>query len=97
MADYVLTYDVNTQDRAGRRRLRRMAQLCEDYGQRVQLSVFECSVDELQLDALAARAAEIIDAKLDSLRIYHLHGGRGRAVRVLGRDGYIDYTDPLLA
>lgn len=97
MADYVLTYDVNTEDRAGRRRLRRMARLCEDYGQRVQLSVFECSVDDRQLDALLARAREIIDAAQDSLRVYRLQGGRDKAVQTLGRDGYVDYTEPLLA
>lgn len=97
MADYVLTYDVNTEDRAGRRRLRRMARLCEDYGQRVQLSVFECSVDDRQLDALLARAREIIDAAQDSLRVYRLQGGRDKSVQTLGRDGYVDYAEPLLA
>jgi CRISPR-associated protein Cas2 len=84
-------------DRAGRRRLRRMARLCEDYGQRVQLSVFECSVDDMQLDALMARARAVIDANRDSLRVYRLQGGRDKAVRTLGRDGYVDYTQPLLA
>lgn len=97
MADFVLTYDVNTEDRAGRRRLRRMARLCEDYGQRVQLSVFECTVDDMQLDGLLARAREIIDAAQDSLRVYRLQGGRDKAIRTLGRDGYVDYTQPLLA
>ena len=97
MPDYVLTYDVNTTDKAGRRRLRRMARLCEDYGQRVQLSVFECSVDEMQLDALLARARNIIDAQQDSLRVYRLHGGRDKCVTTLGRDGFVDYTEPLLA
>lgn len=97
MADYVLTYDVNTMDKAGRRRLRRMARLCEDYGQRVQLSVFECTVDEMQLDALLARARAIIDAQQDSLRVYRLHGGHERSVTTLGRDGFVDYTQPLMA
>lgn len=97
MADYVLTYDVNTTDRAGRRRLRRMARLCEDYGQRVQLSVFECTVDEMQLDALLARARGIMDTQKDSLRAYRLLGGRDKAVTSLGRDGYVDYSEPLLA
>lgn len=96
MADYLLTYDVNTQDKAGRRRLRRMAQLCEDYGQRVQMSVFECRVDDVRLEALIARAQEIIDPSADSLRIYRLVGGRAGAVRVLGRDGYVDYDDPII-
>lgn len=92
----VITYDVNTETKAGRRRLRRVAKLCEDYGQRVQFSVFECSVDEMQMDALLAAFADEIDGKLDSLRIYRLHGSREGAVYTLGKDSYRDFSAPLV-
>lgn len=92
----VVTYDVNTESKAGRRRLRRVAKICEDYGQRVQFSVFECSVDEMQMDALLAALKEEIRPELDSLRIYRLHGQRSGAVHTLGKDIYLDFTDPLV-
>jgi len=93
----VVTYDVNTESKEGRRRLRRVAKICQDYGQRVQLSVFECTVDAMQTDALLAALAKEIDPELDSLRIYRLHGERSGAVHTLGRDDYRDFTAPLLA
>jgi len=51
----------------------------------------------MQLDALLARARNIIDGQQDSLRVYRLHGGRDKCVTTLGRDGFVDYTEPLLA
>lgn len=92
----VVTYDVNTESKAGRRRLRRVARICQDYGQRVQLSVFECAVDEMQMDAMLAALAEEIRPELDSLRIYRLHGHRDGAVHTLGRDSYQDFSDTLV-
>ncbi|MBI1195646.1 MAG: CRISPR-associated endonuclease Cas2 [Gammaproteobacteria bacterium] len=92
----VVTYDVNTETKAGRRRLRRVAKICEDYGQRVQFSVFECSVDDMQMDAMLAALTCEIDKELDSLRIYRLHGVRHGAVRTLGKDVYRDFSDPLV-
>ena len=92
----VVTYDVNTESKVGRRRLRRVAKICEDYGQRVQFSVFECSVDEMQMDALLAALKEEIRPELDSLRIYRLHGQRNGAVHTLGKDIYLDFADPLV-
>jgi len=92
----VVTYDVNTETKAGRRRLRRVAKLCEDYGQRVQYSVFECTVDEMQMDAMLASFENEIDAALDSLRIYRLHGQRNGAVHTLGKDSYRDFSAPLI-
>lgn len=68
----LVTYDVNTEDSVGRRRLRRVAQACEDYGQRVQLSVFECVVGQKELVELRHRLLKEIDEEKDSLRIYHL-------------------------
>lgn len=68
----LITYDVNTEDAAGRRRLRAVAKLCVDYGQRVQNSVFECLVDQAQYKLLQSRLLEAIDPEKDSLRFYRL-------------------------
>ena len=73
----LVTYDVSTGTPAGRRRLRRVARACKDYGQRVQLSVFECEVDPAQWVDLKARLVAEIDPASDSLRFYHL-GSKGR-------------------
>ncbi|MBP3310643.1 MAG: CRISPR-associated endonuclease Cas2 [Butyricicoccus sp.] len=68
----LITYDVNTTDAAGRKRLRQVAKQCVNYGQRVQNSVFECLVDPAQYKLLQARLLAIIDEEKDSLRFYHL-------------------------
>ena len=68
----VITYDVNTEDAAGRKRLRRIAKQCVNYGQRVQNSVFECVVDAAQCRSLQAKLCEIMDEEKDSLRFYYL-------------------------
>ena len=74
----LITYDVATDDTAGRRRLRRVARSCLDFGQRVQNSVFECEVDPAQWALLRARLIDEIDPERDSLRFYAL-GRNGRA------------------
>jgi CRISPR-associated protein Cas2 len=68
----LVTYDVSTETAAGRRRLRRVASACKDFGQRVQLSVFECDVDPAQWVRLKARLAAEIDPAVDSLCFYYL-------------------------
>lgn len=68
----LITYDVNTETAAGRKRLRKVAKLCVDYGQRVQNSVFECKIDAAQCAQLKHRLAELIDSETDSLRFYNL-------------------------
>lgn len=68
----LVSYDVNTVNAAGRRRLRRIAKVCENWGVRVQNSVFECTVDWSQWIALKARLESICDSELDSLRYYNL-------------------------
>ena len=68
----LVSYDVNTEDAAGRCRLRRIAKVCEDWGIRVQNSVFECSIDWTQWLALKAKLEEICDPDVDSLRYYNL-------------------------
>lgn len=68
----LVTYDVNTETPAGRRRLRRIAKTCQNYGQRVQFSVFECTVDPAQWVKLRAQLMHEMDPKFDSLRFYFL-------------------------
>lgn len=68
----LITYDVNTEDAQGRRRLRRIAKQCVNYGQRVQNSVFECVLDAAQCKMLQHKLLQIMDQKKDSLRFYYL-------------------------
>lgn len=92
----LVTYDVKTEDSAGRRRLRRVARACLDWGQRVQYSVFECEVDPAQWVALRSRLLAEIDSSQDSLRFYHL-GAKGRlAVEHVGAKAVLDLNGPLV-
>ena len=68
----LITYDVSTQDKAGKKRLRKVAKECVNYGQRVQNSVFECSLDASQKLILTDKLISLIDEGQDSLRIYNL-------------------------
>ena len=68
----LITYDVNTEDSGGRRRLRQIGKMCVNYGQRVQNSVFECSLDAAQCRMLQAKLLSIMDPEKDSLRFYYL-------------------------
>lgn len=68
----LITYDVNTEDVAGRRRLRQIAKQCVNYGQRVQNSVFECLVDSAQCKLLQNKLLSMMDPEKDSLRFYYL-------------------------
>lgn len=68
----LITYDVNTETAAGRKRLRQIAKFCVDYGQRVQNSVFECLLDPVQLKQLQKKIESIMDEELDSVRYYYL-------------------------
>jgi len=68
----VITYDVNTEDNAGKRRLRQIAKQCVNYGQRVQNSVFECLLDAAQCRMLQAKLCNLMDESKDSLRFYYL-------------------------
>jgi CRISPR-associated protein Cas2 len=94
--EILVTYDVKTESAAGRRRLRRVAKVCERFGQRVQLSVFECIVDAAQLALLVHALEQEIDVNEDSLRIYRLQEPRARYVQVLGRALAYDQRDPLI-
>ena len=68
----VITYDVSTETAAGQKRLRRVARECQNYGQRVQNSVFECHLDSAELRTVEAVLEKIIDREKDSLRFYYL-------------------------
>ena len=85
----LITYDVNTEDRAGKRRLRQIAKECVNYGQRVQNSVFECSIDAAQCLTLKAKLCSIMDEKTDSLRFYYLGNNFDRKIEHFGaKSGY---------
>lgn len=92
----LVTYDVNTETSAGRRRLHKVAQTCKNFGQRVQFSVFECRVDEAQYEDLSAKLQRIMDPKSDSLRVYRLRGERSDFLRCYGVDKHIDLDEPLI-
>jgi CRISPR-associated protein Cas2 len=92
----LVSYDVSTRDEAGRRRLRRVARLCEDYGQRVQNSVFECLVDPAQWVALRAGLLSEADPGEDSLRFYFLGSEWKRRVEHVGAKPTYDPEGPLI-
>ena len=92
----LITYDVSTEDLAGRRRLRRVARACLDFGQRVQNSVFECEVDPAQWAGLRARLLAEIDPARDSLRFYRLGAKGRRRVEHAGAKVVLDLNGPLL-
>ena len=92
----LVSYDVSTMEKAGRARLRRVARTCGNYGQRVQLSVFECIVDPAQWTALRHQLVEIIKPEEDSLRFYFLGANwRGR-VEHIGAKQTLDQEGPLV-
>lgn len=92
----IVCYDVNTEDAAGRRRLRRVAKACESRGQRVQKSVFECRLDLAGLEALERRLLSIVDLESDSLRLYRLSDAKGCEVREHGCFKARDFDAPLV-
>lgn len=92
----LITYDVNTETAAGRRRLRRVSKACLDVGQRVQLSVFECEVDPVRWAALRARLIAEIDPDTDSLRFYYLGTDARRRIEHIGAKPALDLDGPLV-
>lgn len=80
----LITYDVNTEDEAGKSRLRRVAKQCVNYGVRVQNSVFECIVDGAQCRTLKENLKNIIDVEKDSIRIYYLSERQKQKIECLG-------------
>lgn len=94
--ELLVTYDVETATKAGQKRLRRVAKVCEAFGQRVQYSVFSCSVTRIQYEELVHRLRTEMNEKVDSLHIYTLPGGRERCVRTYGIDRYQSFDEPLI-
>lgn len=92
----IVCYDVNTETSQGRRRLRRVAKICESTGQRVQKSVFECQVNQMQLDELARRLLAEIQVNEDCLRLYRMADTRGCEVHEYGRFKATDFDGPLV-
>ena len=92
----IVCYDVNTETGAGRRRLRRVAKVCEGAGQRVQKSVFECKVDLMQMEELERRLLAEIDVDEDCLRLYRLPDTKGCEVREHGKFVATDFDGPLV-
>ena len=80
----LVTYDVNTETAAGRRRLRKVAKVCVNYGQRVQNSVFECILDAAQYTLFKAELTALIDPETDSLRFYRLGNHYASKVEHIG-------------
>ncbi len=92
----LITYDVSVTTGDGGRRLRRVARACKDYGQRVQYSVFEVTVDPAQWVALRARLASEIDREVDSLRFYFLGANWRERVEHVGVKPSLDLDGPLI-
>jgi CRISPR-associated protein Cas2 len=92
----LVTYDVSTQTPAGRKRLRQVAQICVNYGQRVQKSVFECMVDQIQYELMVNQLLACINQKEDSLRIYRIREPKERFVKEYGNKRSIDFNEPLI-
>lgn len=91
-----VTYDVDTTDKEGARRLRQVAKACVDFGQRVQNSVFECELNEGEYSILKNRISKIIDASSDSVRFYALSKNENRRVEVIGIETAYKVNSPLI-
>lgn len=92
----VITYDVSTETAAGRRRLRRVAKVCESTGQRVQKSVFECQVNEMQMEQLERALLAEIDETADNLRFYRITESAHLRVKQYGVFRAVDFEGPLV-
>lgn len=92
----LITYDVATVEKAGQRRLRRVARACEDYGVRVQKSVFECQVGKTEWVLLRQRLLDEIKGDEDSLRFYFLDETAKTRIEHHGIDKPMDLTEPLI-
>ena len=91
----LITYDVNTESESGKRRLRKVAKQCVNYGRRVQNSVFECILDSAQCVKLKASLLEMIDPEKDSIRLYYLGNNHKTKVEHIGVDRGMDLEGTL--
>ena len=92
----LITYDVNTESQEGQRRLQKVARICKDFGQRVQNSVFECILTEVQLIQLKDKLQTVMDTTNDSIRIYFLNKNENRRIIKLGADRSVDVEGTLI-
>ena len=92
----VITYDVNTADAGGEKRLRKVASICEKYGIRVQNSVFEVLVDAAQLVVLKEKLEQTIDAEHDSVRFYRMGNSWENKVEVMGKRPVVETGKALI-
>ena len=92
----LITYDVETTTLAGARRLRRVAKECQNYGQRVQNSVFECVLTEAQFAMLRNKITSLIDEEKDSVRFYFLGNNWNNRVDYIGKKTSYDVTSELI-
>jgi CRISPR-associated protein Cas2 len=94
--EVLVTYDVSTETAEGQRRLRRVAHVCEAFGQRVQKSVFECTLSQATLEELQHKLTAEVKVAEDSLRIYRLREPRKRYLWTVGKQPRFDLQDPLV-
>lgn len=92
----IVAYDVRTDEAKGRKRLRRVAQVCKDFGQRVQKSVFECQVNDMKYEELRRRLLREINDEEDNLRLYRLTEPREQHVETYGLSRMVFFDDPLI-
>jgi CRISPR-associated protein Cas2 len=92
----LITYDVNTESEEGKKRLRKVAKQCQNYGQRVQNSVFECHLDSTQYRQVKAILESIVDKEVDSLRFYNLGNNYKTKIEHIGAKESFDVTEPLI-
>lgn len=92
----VVTYDVNTETKEGRKRLRKVAKICTNVGSRVQCSVFECHVNAAECRMLKHQLEETINTKKDSLRFYYLGNQYQSKVEHIGAKETLDVEEPLI-
>ena len=92
----VVTYDVNTTEAAGEKRLRKVAKICEKYGVRVQNSVFEVLVDAAELVVLKSLLSDVIDNENDSVRFYRLGNSYQHKIEVMGKEPLVQAGSALI-
>ena len=92
----LITYDVDTVSEMGQKRLRQVARICKDYGQRVQNSVFECEVTEAQFVKLKDALSAAMEKSHDSIRFYHLNKNENRRVETMGVETAYNVNDVII-
>lgn len=92
----LITYDINVTSSSGQSRLRKVAKICEDYGQRVQNSVFECRLNEAELLKVKKQLLEVINMDMDSLRFYRLGDNYDKKVQHIGAKKTYKFDDAFI-